>query len=388
MALDVVLVGGGLANSLIAYRLRAHFPELRILLLEQGPALGGNHTWSFHSTDVSAGQLAWLAPFRAQSWNHYDVRFPRLERRLSGGYHTITSARLHQIIVDALGTDVKLNVRITRINQRWVELEDGSRWEATVVIDGRGDPGGDALVVRYQKFLGQVLRLAAGHGLGGPLLMDATVEQREGFRFMYTLPMAADRLLVEDTRYSNTPTLSRAEMRDAIADYAGRQGWRVTAMLGEEEGVLPVVLAGDIRAFWAADPGVPRSGVRAGLFHYTTSYSLAEAVRLADCIARVWPMDSGEIYAYIRQRSLDLWRRGRFFRLLNRMLFLAAEDAERYRVLQHFYRLPEDLIHRFYAGRTTLADKLRILSGRPPVPVSRALRSAFGELRTQAGIND
>ena len=57
------------------------------------------------------------------------------------------------------------------------------------------------------------------------------------------------------------------------------------------------------------------------------------------------------------------------------MLFGAAEPAERYRVLQRFYRLSPTLVQRFYAGRSTRADQLRILAGRPPVPVHRAVRA-------------
>jgi lycopene beta-cyclase len=47
-------------------------------------------------------------------------------------------------------------------------------------------------------------------------------------------------------------------------------------------------------------------------------------------------------------------------------------------VLQHFYRLPEALIARLYASSSTRADKLRILAGRPPVPVGRALAVMLG----------
>jgi lycopene beta-cyclase len=43
-------------------------------------------------------------------------------------------------------------------------------------------------------------------------------------------------------------------------------------------------------------------------------------------------------------------------------------------VLQRFYRLPEPLIARFYAGQSSVADRIRILAGKPPVPISRALR--------------
>ena len=57
------------------------------------------------------------------------------------------------------------------------------------------------------------------------------------------------------------------------------------------------------------------------------------------------------------------------------MMFLAAEPADRYRVLERFYRLPEPLIERFYAGGLSLSDRVRILSGAPPVRVGRALQA-------------
>ena len=56
------------------------------------------------------------------------------------------------------------------------------------------------------------------------------------------------------------------------------------------------------------------------------------------------------------------------------MLFLAAAPAERYRILQHFYRLPESVIDHFYAGRLTARDTSRVLTGTPPVPIHPALR--------------
>ncbi|MFC7552947.1 lycopene cyclase family protein [Pseudoroseomonas wenyumeiae] len=68
-----------------------------------------------------------------------------------------------------------------------------------------------------------------------------------------------------------------------------------------------------------------------------------------------------------------MWQRRAFFRRLNRMLFRAARPGQRYRVLERFYGLPQPLIERFYAAEPSLMDKLRILSGRPPVPVLAAL---------------
>ena len=79
------------------------------------------------------------------------------------------------------------------------------------------------------------------------------------------------------------------------------------------------------------------------------------------------------MYRRRRQPALDTWRARGFSRLLNRMLFRAAEPAERWRVLQRFYGLPQPLVERFYAGRSTRRDALRVLSGKPPVPILRAL---------------
>jgi lycopene beta-cyclase len=57
------------------------------------------------------------------------------------------------------------------------------------------------------------------------------------------------------------------------------------------------------------------------------------------------------------------------------MLFIAAAPAARRRVLERFYALPQDLIERFYAGRSTFGDKARLVSGRPPVGILPALQA-------------
>ena len=61
--------------------------------------------------------------------------------------------------------------------------------------------------------------------------------------------------------------------------------------------------------------------------------------------------------------------------MLNRLLFLGAEGNDKRKVMQRFYGMPQDLIERFYAGRSTQLDKLRILSGKPPIPIPTAMRA-------------
>lgn len=378
MQTDLALVGGGLANSLIAYRLATQRPEVRLSLIERGASLGGNHTWSLHAKDLTADQHAWLAPFVSYSWPSYQVRFPRFARRIDSGYFSLTSSRLHEVVLDALGSRALLSTDVEAIRANEVVLRGGHRLQANAVIDGRGDSRSEHLVLRYQKFLGQVVSLERHHGLDSPILMDATVAQRDGYRFLYTLPYSERLVLIEDTRYSDSPLLDRNELRAAIRRYAQRQRWKVQRVEREEEGILPIVLSGDIKAFWdEAPPGVARSGLRAALFHPTTGYSLPEAVRLADELSKMGAPDSGALSQHIRRRSINIWKRHRFDRMLNRMLFLAGEPQQRYRVLERFYSLPEPLISRFYAGRSTWTDRLRLLMGAPPVPPGQALRAVF-----------
>lgn len=70
--------------------------------------------------------------------------------------------------------------------------------------------------------------------------------------------------------------------------------------------------------------------------------------------------------------------------MLTKMLFGAAEPPLRYRMLERFYRLPEPLIERFYAGRSTMLDRARILAGKPPVPIGAAMASLAGRGRSLA----
>ena len=377
---DLILVGGGLANGLIAWRLRMLRPSLRVLLLESGAALGGNHTWSFHDGDLGAAQHAWLAPLVACRWPRHSVSFPGRNRQLSTGYASITSDRFDTVLRGALQAWACTGVSVVGVTPRTATLADGRILRAQAVIDGRGVRSSAHLVLGFQKFLGQELRLTRPHGLDGPVLMDATVPQHDGYRFVYLLPFTADTLLIEDTFYADGHALDTDRLRANIAAYVEARGWAVAEQLREEQGVLPITLGGDVDAFWNEAQGVPQAGLSAGLFHPTTGYSLPDAVRLADRIA-AWPdLAAGPLFDMLRAHAKAQWRAQGFFRLLNRMLFQAALPGDRWRVMQRFYGMPEPLIARFYAGRLRPLDKARILTGKPPVPLLAALRAALSSM--------
>jgi len=379
MDFDLILVGGGLASGLAALRLAQTRPDVRVGIVEASNGIGGDHIWSSFDADMSPAQRLWTAPLYAKHWAEYAVRFPAYARKLPLGYASARSALLDRAVRATVPAErLMLGATVTSIEAGAVMLSDGRKICARVVIDGRGQPETAALDLAWQKFVGLEIETARPHGIETPIVMDATVEQRDGYRFIYVLPWDERRLLVEDTYYSDVATLGDAA-NARVAAYA-TETWGEFKVLRSERGVLPLALGGDIDALWDGGPaGVARIGMRAALFHPVTGYSFPDAVRTADLIARLPRLDPDLVYSALRAHSGQAWQRRRYYRLLNRLMFRAAEPTERYRVLQHFYALSAPLVSRFYAGASSRMDKLRILSGKPPVPVDRALAVLLGQ---------
>jgi lycopene beta-cyclase len=370
---DVAIAGGGLAGGLIALALAEKRPDLDVRLIESSPVIGGNHLWSFFDSDIAPKDRWLLDPLICHTWPDYDVYFPAHRRTLHTGYNSIESERLDAVVRAKLQPDRIIVAAVSSV-ENGVTLFDGRSIAARVVIDARGPADLTCLDVGWQKFLGQKLRIRGGHGLERPIVMDATVLQNDGYRFLYCLPFDAETVFVEDTYYSEGPALDPEALRQRIAAYAQRRGWQIEAIEREETGVLPVAMGGDFASYWESGGSVAKAGMRAGLFHPTTGYSLPDAVRLASAIADDPEMTPTRARAYAKKR----WEERRFYRMLDTMLFRASEPDKEYKVLERFYRLSPPLIERFYAGRSTFFDKIRILSGKPPVPIGRAIRAILG----------
>jgi lycopene beta-cyclase len=375
---DLAILGGGLAGGLAALAFAARHPDVRLLLVEQGPALGGNHIWSFFDGDIPADQRWLVDPLVTHRWPAgHAVRFPGYQRQLKAPYNSIASPRFDAHLRTTLGPAILTDADVATVTPNSVTLTDGRRITAAAVLDARGPADLSVLDCGWQKFAGQTLRLAQPHGLDRPVIMDATVDQIDGYRFVYLLPSDDRTIFVEDTYYSDTPDLPVAAIGSRIATYAAAQGWQVEQVTHQETGVLPVVYGGDFARYWPATDPVARIGARAGLFHPLTGYSLPDAVATALWLADQ-PLES--LATATRARAAAHWRAGGYYRFLARMLFQAAAPQDRWRIFARFYRLPQALVGRFYAGRSTPADKARILCGRPPVPIRAAMHAVWNHL--------
>ncbi|WP_373490915.1 lycopene beta-cyclase CrtY [Parasphingorhabdus sp.] len=372
---DLAIAGGGLAGGLVALALAKLRPDLDVALIEAEDHFGGNHIWSFFESDIEPEHRWLVDPLISRQWASYDVHFPKYSRSLNNGYCSIESANLDRELRQRLPSRaLKTGQRAKTVDSGLVKLADHTEIAAHAVLDVRG--GGDisALDVGWQKFCGQMLKLKQPHGLERPVIMDATVEQIDGYRFIYCLPFSDTEIFVEDTYYADGAELDSAISHGRIAEYAADQGWVVEAVLSEEKGQLPVIYGGDFEAFWQANKGVDaRAGARAALIQPITSYSLPMAVKTAILIAEMPEINQNMLDTMLRDLAQKHWKNGKFYRMLCAFLFLGADPDKRYKTLQHTYSKDEGLLARFYAGKSTRMDQANLLTGRPPISISRAI---------------
>lgn len=384
-AADLIIVGAGLAGLMTAWRCLDMHPELSVLIIEASDKIAGDHTWSFNRSDIIEPLQDWITPFIAYQWDKYDVKFPKRERTLDIPYCTGNSESLRKCVQPHIETgrlQLMMNVRVKDMTATDVTLEAGGNFTAKCVLDARGEKANTNKILGYQKFVGRTIKTKQPHGLKHPIIMDATVEQLGGYRFIYCLPFTDHEILVEDTYYTDDEGLSENEVAARVDDYIKAKGWGDHELLRQEKGVLPITLAVDAEYGEDVTEGGNKPvqlGMTGGYYHAVTGYSLPEAVKSAevvsDMIAKNKPDYANAVLHEMIYHKRDHYHEEGFLRLLNRMLFRAAKPEERYKVLERFYGLNEGLVERFYRNRLTKKDKLRILIGKPPVPVSKALKN-------------
>ena len=366
---DYLFVGGGLATGLAVLAILARRPDARLTVVERDSSIAGNHTWCVHEDALDTDARELLAPLVVHRWTEHEVRFPGTSRVLGGGYVCITAermrARLGAAIEGAPFAELLVNTDAVEVATDRVRLADGRSLTASVVIDGRGPrqlPIDDQ--TGYQKFVGLELELLAPHRISRPVLMDATGPQLDGFRFLYVLPLADDRLLIEDTCFSPGSHLDRASYRGRVLDHARALGLEIGRVVREEDGVLPMPYGAPQEG---TDGDALRIGYGGGFFHPATGYTMPIAVRVAIALAAVEPMAARTALASLRGQ---LEPSARYARMLNALLFTCLAPEAMRGVFARFYKLPEPLISRFYQLALTRADRARILFGRPPAGIS------------------
>lgn len=220
-----------------------------------------------------------------------------------------------------------------------------------------------------QSFAGRVVSTAdIAFDPATATLMDFKGE--EELSFIYVLPFAPDRALVESTVFAPR-ALPVETHRDRLTAYLREAGISGHAVAGEELGDLPLT------ADRFADRVCDRHhliGAAGGALRPSSGYGLVRILRRSEEIAQAL------LSGYPVPRSGESVRR----RLLDGIFLEAVADSPqlaRQSFIEMFAKLQPDSLVRFLSDEASVADELRMVTTLPRLPFLRAgLRSALRHL--------
>lgn len=341
----VIIIGGGLWGTLLALRVRECLPHIPIRLYGPESQLGEKLAVSFHESDVSAEALKWLSPFISKSWNEFEVSFPNYRRKNPHRLCTMEPTHFHAVAREKLGSNtVFLNHDLT---------PEEAISEASFVIDTI--PRGYYKALGYQKTHGLVVKLLHPHRLRIPVTMDATVEQKRGFRYLQTLPLSEDTLLVKDVRFSTDPQLYGEDLEpDLLRDFHQRR-WMIGDVLERETEFRKIPRE---KGENFSDGRIIRLD---GFVHDVTGDALPDAVRLIDRMV-LTSFRLGELRAVMKDYLDERRSHRKLLRLMNRMLYQVKTPCrERYRFFESLHSMPQPVRAKFYKGEMEMFDIFRTL---------------------------
>lgn len=316
MSKPVIILGGGLWGSLLAYRLKEALPLVDFILYEESSTLGRHEMWSFRESDCGRA-LNWLRPLVTKSWRQHKVKFKSGERDIMTPYHLLDSKKLHDHLVQKLPTgSLKLNNQISTE----LALQEGS-----FVIDTRNIC--HYRKTGYRKCLSLEVECLEDHGVETPVLYNEEVRQKDCPRNLYYLPLSPRNLIIKDFWYSNDKNLNLDEMRRALSETLASFGWKIHKIIKEE---TSVTLLPTSRPVFRQEGRVINL---AGIFHDTTGCEVGSAAKLIDRMINT-SFRFGELREVVASYRNEIESDRKFLRLLNRLLI---EEKQR-RIFEVIYQ--------------------------------------------------
>jgi len=378
----IAILGMGCAAGALAYQLARRGFDGELHLVDPRADFAAEQRW------CSWGPLPDdLAPLVSASWPRWRIATERRDvvRGIPGRlYQHVYAPDYYRHVLAALRERPNVHLHLG-VAARGVEesqgapvvLTDAGALRVDLVFDSRpaAAPAGAARsspppVALRQTFVGQVVRTA--RPLFDPAtatLMDFRVPPLEGLPFMYALPFAPDRALVESTAFAPC-AVPDAEHHRRIAEYLARQGAGVYTIEAEERGDLLMTTAPFLARL---GPRHYALGVAGGGLRPSSGYGFARmqrhAARVAAAVVRGAPIParvSTPKYTFLDAVFLDA---------LGQSWPLARESFVRL-----FDRVPPRALVRFMQDESTALDDLALVLALPTAPYARAALRRVGGL--------
>ena len=358
---DIAILGGGCAGLSLAVRLAAAGRDLCVI--EPRTHYTDDRAWSFWRTAPDPFEDCVRA-----SWTAWDVSGPggivqrgsphmRYQSVAAGPFYDRAQSILDDCPTASLSLDTSANA-LERSSHGWSIETDRGKFTARHVVDTRPP----RRVPSYgQFFLGwEIHTERAVFDPDRVQLMQFRKAYSRGVDFVYILPFARDRALVEVTSFAPEtpgPEVFRAWLE---AEIAGLEPGNFE-VLRQESGALPM----QARFADEAVNGVIRMGLGGGAARPSTGYAFARIQAQADQVFHALQQDAAA------QPRLD----GPATRFMDRVFLQVLQTMpERGPALFEslFRNAPPDRLERFLSGSTHPIDRLSVMVSLPTLPFLRA----------------
>jgi len=360
---DLVVLGGGLAGLTLAARLARERCELRVVVLEPRTAYQDDRSWCFWRPEQH--DLSHLVSRRWSTWTFSDPAGDTVRHRVPGlAYQYVRGSDFYAGAQSDIAESSRVELLLGVHAEDLTAVPHGVRVHTSAgtllarqVIDTRPRP---APAMLYQSFVG--VELERDQPLpfepGEVTLMGSLAADTEGLSFVYTLPLSANRAIVEWTRFGTAPIPRHrlAGELDGVLDGLGLNGGR---RVRTEGGVLAMGLG---RQSAPGIAGVVHAGNAGGALRAASGYGFLRIQRWAQlCADRLLAgRDAvGHPAEPALRRSFD-------------RIFLQAVRAHPERTAEYFLALargvPPAALVRFLSDGARAGDYARIISSLPWSP--------------------
>ncbi len=370
---EYVILGAGCSGLSLCHYLLDLGVEEPILILDRREGFADDRTWCFW--DVEPTPFSHLAIHRWNAWSIHAGSETVIQSTEQYPYLCVTGADFYRHALRGIAARGDVTLRLGGEVHGYTEDAKGvdvktseGVFRARRVVDARGLlPGSAAFeearsLSRWipQKFVG--LRLRASRAVFDPStckLMDFSVDQGRGVRFMYVLPFSPREALVENV-YLAEVDLSPEEYREEIAAYL-RDAYGLSAddytVDAEERGYIPM---SDYRFPRRLGSRVQAIGMLGGDARPSTGYAFLRIQRY--CRALAQSMTEGRSMPRVHPRR---------YQLLDAVFLRFME--ERPRELPGIFRrmfaaVPDASLVRFLTEKSRPLDEARLILALPKIP--------------------
>jgi len=356
----IVIAGGGLAACMAALAMARLRPDVPLLIVEEAATFGGEGYRTFADAELGQDGAELLGPLAVERWPGFYVAFPGFSRKLKAEWAGLAADGLHRTMVETLDPkQYRLGTKVVAVREDALVLDGGETIKAEGAIDARGAANLATLDLIHETRLERDYLLKAPHRVDRPVLIDATVDQAGGLRFMQCVPLGEDRLIVADVCISERG--QHDDQAGARLDaYLAARGWMKKRIASEQARARPLPAGGDFAAFWRLGGArVAKLGLRGGFVNPATGRTIADAVGNALLLAGQRDFSGSALHDLFEAEAKAAWKKREALRAVPAALAGAKPEA-RLALLERLYRLDAGLIARLQADQLGLIDRMRL----------------------------